>query len=204
MVDAKTGRPLSVEDQQAQYIAMLEEECSANRLVKRQMKEMYEAQIENLSRELDAFRTEYLNVRPQSVPRSPSPMSMSPSSSSTVSALQLRIQELEEELARRDEHFDSEDERDEDGNGCARCAAKGSATDKAIVLEDAQRKLDAALAELEAERRRHALDCAQAAKHEAELRRTAWKARSRELAALAKMRSLALKVEDKEDSLQLL
>jgi len=101
MVDAKTGRPLSVEDQQAQYIAMLEEECSANRLVKRQMKEMYESQIENLSRELDAFRTEYLNVRSQPVPRSPSP-SMA-NSSSTVSALQMRIQELEDELARRDE-----------------------------------------------------------------------------------------------------
>jgi len=204
MVDSKTGRPLSVEDQQAQYIAMLEEECSANRLVKRQMKEMYESQIENLSRELDAFRTEYLNVRSQPVPRSPSP-SMA-NSSSTVSALQMRIQELEDELARRDELANGGSSSDEEEDKPEECAVEGRvkgnsrAKDSALVLEDAQRKLDAALAALDDERRQHALDCAQAAKHESELRRTAWKARSRELAALARMRTLALKTEEGSDA----
>jgi len=207
MVDSKSGKPLSIEDQQAQYIAMLEEECSANRLVKRQMKEMYESQIENLSRELDAFRTEYLNVRTQPIQRSPSP---SMASSSTVSALQMRVQELEEELARRDElangySSSEDDEGDERKNKCDHCGAedgvKGTtrAKDSAIVLEDAQRKLEAAVAALEAERRQHALDCAQAAKHEAELRRTAWKARSRELAALARMRTQAIKIDEEKE-----
>ena len=193
MTDLKTGRPLTPEElvAQAQYIATLEEECAANRLVKRQMKEMYEAQIESLSRELDAFRTEYLctsSAAPQPPVRTPSPAAMA-SSASAVAALQVRVSELEAELARRDEQQQQQQQQAGGSLGAACCM------DSAIVLEDAQRQLDAALAALDAERRQHALDCAQSAKEEALLRRAAWKARSRELAALAKMRTLALQPE---------
>ena len=194
MTDLKTGRPLTPEElvAQAQYIATLEEECAANRLVKRQMKEMYEAQIESLSRELDAFRTEYLctsSAAPQPPVRTPSPAAMA-SSASAVAALQVRVSELEAELARRDEQQQQQQQQQAGGSLGAACCM-----DSAIVLEDAQRQLDAALAALDAERRQHALDCAQSAKEEALLRRAAWKARSRELAALAKMRTLALQPE---------
>ena len=197
MTDLKTGRALTPEElvAQAQHIAALEEECAANRLVKRQMKEMYEAQIESLSRELDAFRTEYLcassSSAPQAPVRTPSPAAMA-SSAAAVAALQTRVGELEAELARRDEQQQQQQQQRGSGSG-----AQGyvCCSDSAIVLEDAQRQLDAALAALDAERRQHALDCAQSAKEEALLRRAAWRARSRELAALAKMRTLALQPE---------
>ena len=241
MVDAKTGRLLTVEEQQAQYIAMLEEECAVNRTVKRQMKEMYEAQIESLSRELAAFRTEYLASNSSLPPPPPTARSCSPAmtSSSTIVALQTRIQELEDELARRNEEDDQDDDQERalassHSSGAAAAAvfdssaasaasaacgdspagksgnapstsdgAAGEASgspaadsacskDSAFVLADAQRRLDSALAELDAERRQHALDCARSAKEEAELRRMAWKSRCRELAALARMRTLAL------------